>query len=123
MSGAVDAGFEGLGDVDVETGSSAIQLRGVRGALTATTRSGHVAIEGTPDRQWAVSTGSSGIDVDVASPPLMLDLTTGSGSVQVAGATVNGSVSKRAVNGTIGSGGPPVRISTRSGSIRLTVGR
>ena len=123
MSGAVNAGFEGLGDVDVETGSSAIQLRGVRGALTAATRSGHVAIEGKPDRQWAVSTGSSSIDVDVASPPLMLDVTSGSGSVRVAGATVNGSVSKRAVNGTIGSGGPTVRVSTRSGSIRINVGR
>ena len=122
MSGGVNAGFEGLGDVDVETGSSAIELRGVRGALTAATRSGHVAIEGKPDRQWAVSTGSSGIDVDVASPPLMLDVTSGSGSVRVAGATVNGSVSKRAVNGTIGSGGPTVRVSTRSGSIRINIG-
>jgi len=123
MSGAVNAGFEGPGDVDVETGSSAIQLRGVRGALTAATRSGRVTIEGKPDRQWAVSTGSSGIDVDVASPPLMLDATTGSGSVRVDGATVNGTVSKRAVNGAIGSGGPTVRVSTRSGSIRINVGR
>jgi DUF4097 and DUF4098 domain-containing protein YvlB len=123
MSGAVNAGFEAPGDVDVETGSSAIQLRGVRGALTAATRSGHVAIEGKPDRQWAVSTGSSGIDVDVASPPVTLDATTGSGSVRVDGATVNGSVSKRAVTGAIGSGGPPVRISTRSGSIRINVRR
>ena len=123
MSGAVNAGFAGPGDIDVETGSSAIQLRGVRGALNAATRSGHIAIEGKPDRQWAVSTGSSGIDVDVASPPLMLDARTGSGSVRVDGATVNGSVSKRAVNGAIGSGGPPVRISTRSGSIRINVGR
>jgi Putative adhesin len=122
-SGAVDAGFEGAGDVYIETGSSAIQLRGVRGALTAATRSGHVAIEGNPDRQWAVSTGSSGIDVDVASPPRVLDVASGSGSVRVAGATVNGSVSTRAVNGTIGSGGPTVRISTRSGSVRINVGR
>jgi DUF4097 and DUF4098 domain-containing protein YvlB len=123
MSGAVNAGLEGGGDVDVETGSSAIQLRGVRGALTAATRSGHVAIEGKPDRQWAVSTGSSSIDVNVASPPVTLDATTGSGSVRVDGATVTGTVSKRAVNGAIGSGGPPVRISTRSGSIRISVGR
>jgi putative adhesin len=123
MSGAVNAGLEGPGDVEVETGSSAIQLRGVRGALSVATRSGHVAVEGKPDRLWAVSTGSSGIDVDVASPPLTLDVTSGSGSVRVDGATVNGSVSKRAVNGAIGSGGPPVRISTRSGSIRINVGR
>ena len=123
MSGAVNAGFEGTGDIDIETGSSAIQLRGVRGAVTAASRSGRITVEGKPDRQWAVSTGSGSIDVAVASPPVTLDATTGSGSVQVAGATVNGTVSKRAVNGAIGSGGPPVRLSTRSGSIRLTIGR
>jgi Putative adhesin len=123
MSGAVNAGFEGAGDVDIETGSSAIELRGVRGALTAATRSGRIRVEGQPDRQWAISTGSSAIDVAVTSPPVMLDATTGSGSVQVTGGTINGTVSKRAVNGAIGSGGPPVRISTRSGSIRVNVGR
>ena len=123
MSGAIDAGFEGTGDVDIETGSSAIQLRGVRGALTAATRSGRITVEGQPDRQWAISTGSSAVDVAVASPPLTLDATTGSGSVQVTGATVTGTVSKRAVNGSVGNGGPPVRISTRSGSIRINVGR
>jgi len=123
MSGAVNAGFEGAGDVDIETGSSAIQLRGVRGALTAATRSGRISVEGQPHRQWAISTGSSAIDVAVASPPVTLDATTGSGSVQVTGANVNGTVSKRAVNGSIGSGGPPVRLSTRSGSIRVNVGR
>jgi putative adhesin len=123
MSGAVNAGFEGGGDVDIETGSSGIQLRGVRGALTAATRSGRVTVDGKPDRPWAVSTGSGSIDLAVASPPLMLDVTTGSGSVRVDGASVNGSVSKRAVNGAIGSGGPTVRISTRSGSIRINVGR
>jgi DUF4097 and DUF4098 domain-containing protein YvlB len=123
MSGAVNAGFEGTGDVDIETGSSAIQLRGVRGAVTAASRSGRITLEGKPDRQWAVSTGSGSIDVAVASPPVMLDAASGSGSVQVSGATVNGTVSKRVVNGAVGSGGPPVRISTRSGSIRLTIGR
>jgi DUF4097 and DUF4098 domain-containing protein YvlB len=123
MSGAVNAGFEGTGDVDVETGSSAIQLRGVRGAVTAASRSGRISLEGKPDRQWAITTGSSGIDVAVASPPITLDATTGSGSVQLDGATVNGTVSKRAVTGAIGSGGPPVRLSTRSGSIRINVGR
>jgi len=123
MSGAVNAGFEGAGDVDIETGSSAIELRGVRGALAATTRSGRITVEGQPDGQWAISTGSSAVDVAVASPPLTLDATSGSGSVQVTGATVNGTVTKRAVNGSVGNGGPPLRISSRSGSIRINVGR
>jgi DUF4097 and DUF4098 domain-containing protein YvlB len=122
MSGAVEATLDGAGDVDVETGSSAIRLSGVRGALTAVTRSGHITVEGTPDHQWAASTGSGSVDVAIANPPIGLDVTSGSGSVQVLGARVDGTVSKRAVNGTIGSGGPMVRISTRSGSIRVSVG-
>jgi len=123
MSGAVNAGFEGGGDVDIETGSSAIQLRGVRGAVAAASRSGRITVDGQPDRQWAISTGSSAVEVAVASPPLTLDVTSGSGSVQVSGATVNGTVTKRAINGSVGNGGPPVRISSRSGSIRINVGR
>ena len=123
MSGAVRAGFEGAGDVDIETGSSAIQLQGVSGAVAAASRSGRISVEGKPDRQWAVSTGSGSIDVAVASPPITLDVVTGSGSVRVDGADVNGSVSKRAVNGTVGSGGPTVRVSTRSGSVRIDIGR
>jgi hypothetical protein len=123
MSGAVNVTFDSAGDVDIETGSSAIKLRGVRGALTAATRSGHVTVEGKPDRQWAVSSGSGSIDVAIASPPITLDATTGSGSVRIDGPAVNGAVSKRAVNGAIGTGGPPVRISSRSGSIRINVGR
>jgi hypothetical protein len=59
----------------------------------------------------------------VASPPVTLDATSGSGSVHVTGASVNGTVSTRVVNGAIGSGAPPVRLSTRSGSIRINVGR
>jgi len=123
MSGAVSAGFEGAGDVDIETGSSAIQLHGVRGAMTAASRSGRITVEGKPDRQWAVTTGSGSVDVAVASPPLTLDATSASGSVQVVGARVDGAVSKRAISGAIGSGGPMVRLSSRSGSIRVNVGR
>ena len=118
MSGAVEATFEGAGDADVETGSSAIRLRGVRGGATTVSRSGHITVEGQPAREWAASTGSGGIEIAVADRPVAIDATSGSGSVQIAGASVNGTVSKRAVNGTIGGGGPMIRVSTRSGSIR-----
>ena len=123
MSGAITAAFDGGGDIDVETGSSAIRLSGARGALSAVSRSGRIVVDGKPDRPWAVSTGSGGIDVGVGSQSMTLDAATGSGSVQVTGATVNGTVSKRSINGAIGSGGPAVRLSTRSGSIRVNVQR
>lgn len=39
-SGAVNAVLTGRGGADVETGSSAITLRGARGGVTATSQSG-----------------------------------------------------------------------------------
>jgi hypothetical protein len=123
MSGAVNASFDGGGDVDIATGSSAIRLSGVQGAVTAVSQSGRIALEGKPARAWATTTGSGSIEVAVASPPLSIDATSGSGSVEVIGARVDGAVSKRAINGAIGNGGPMVRLSSRSGSIRINVGR
>src|SRR5258706_2641310 len=121
-SGAVDASLSGSGDVDVETGSSAIRLRGVRGALTAGSRSGRIAVEGQPDRSWGASTGSGSIEIPVANAALALDAPSRSGSVQIQGANANGFVSKRAIKGVVGVGGPSVRLTTRSGSILVAIG-
>jgi hypothetical protein len=48
---------------------------------------------------------------------------TQSGSVKVTGAAVTGTTGDRRVAGEVGSGGPLVRISCRSGSITLAIGR
>ena len=122
-SGKVDATFAGGGDADVQTASSAIQLSGVRGAVTASTRSGHIAVDGRPQRAWAVTSGSGSLDINIASAPVALDISSRSGSVQVSGATVNGTISKRSVRGEIGTGGPAVRLATRSGSVKIIVNR
>ncbi len=122
-TGEVNATFVGTGDVDVETGSSAIHLSGVRSALKASTRSGRVSVQGTPASSWTVSTGSGGIDIEVdADSPFSLDALTRSGSVKVVGAAVQGTESKRRVVATVGGSGPLVAASSRSGSIRVTVG-
>jgi Putative adhesin len=120
-SGAVDAAFTGSGDVDVQTASSAIRLRGVNGAVTASSQSGRVSVEGVPSRPWQFSTGSGSMDIVI--PPdaaLTLDASSRSGSVTVR-PPVQGSVSKRNVNGTIGGGGPLVHVTSRSGSVVVTV--
>ena len=120
QSGEVDAVFTGAGNADVETGSSAIRLRGLRGGLTAKTQSGKVTITGAPGRAWMITTGSSAIDVSLQRAfGLSLDAVSRSGAVVLDDVPVNGSVTKRAVNGSVAGGGARVHLETRSGTIRI----
>lgn len=122
-SGAIEAALSGDGDADVKTGSSGIRLTGIRGALIAASQSGRVSLRGVPRRDWTASTGSGGLDIAVeSSMPFTLDASTGSGSVKVIGASVQGSVSKRKVSGTVAGGGPLLKVASRSGSIVVRVG-
>ena len=122
-SGAVDVALSGEGDADVETGSSAIRLSGIRGGVIAATQSGHVSLQGVPRRDWTASAGSGSVDIVTASSvPFTLDASSGSGSVKVIGPTVQGSVSKRKVVGSIAEGGPLMKVTSRSGSIVVRVG-
>lgn len=119
-SGEVDAALTGAGDVVVETGSSAIRLRGVRGGLTATTQSGRVSVQGVPGRLWTATSGSSRVEMDVGKgAAFSIDARSRSGSVTVEGDTVQGSVAKRQVEGTVNGGGPLVQINSGSGAIRI----
>jgi Toastrack DUF4097 len=119
-SGRVVGTFVGKGTVDVQTQSSAIDLIGVSGELTTFTESGHTTIAGEPSAAWSVTSGSSGIDVRFDSKVnATLHATTGSGTVYTPEQLVKGSIEKGRVEGAIGSGGAVVRLSSRSGSIRV----
>lgn len=122
MSGSVDAALNGPGDVDVETGSSAISVRGARGGVSTASQSGHITIQGDPGgAPWQVTTGSSGIDLELAdSRGFSYEANTRSGSVRVDG-IVPSSEAKGHAAGTIGRGGPGVGVTSRSGSIRISV--
>jgi hypothetical protein len=123
-SGAVDVSLVGPGDVDVRTQSSSITLYGVRGSLTTSSGSGRTLVSGLPSEEWNVSTGSGAVDVTIEpAGSLTLDAVTRSGSVRAEGASVNGSITDRRVEGTIAGGGPLVRLSSRSGSIRVKTQR
>jgi hypothetical protein len=122
-SGAVAATLSGEGNADVKTGSSAIRLNGIRGAVTAVTQSGRISLQGVPRREWSASTGSGSLDiVTESSVPFTLDASSGSGSVKVIGESVQGSASKRRVAGTIAGGGPLLKVVSRRGSIVVRVG-
>jgi Toastrack DUF4097 len=122
QSGGVDVVLSGEGDADIKTGSSAIRLSGIRGAVIAATESGHVTLQGVPRRDWAVTAGSGSVDiVTVSVVPFTLDAS-GGGSVKVIGPAVQGSVSKRKVAGAIAGGGPLMKVASRSGSVVVRVG-
>jgi hypothetical protein len=56
--------------------------------------------------------------------PLRLDISSSSGDVYVTGRTLDGASSRKgSVTGTLGGGGPLVRASTRSGSVKVALGR
>ena len=123
MSGAVNAALSGEGNADVETGSSVIRLSGIRGAVIAATQSGRVSLQGVPRGDWSATTGSGSIDIATeSSVPFTLDANSGSGSVKVIGASVQGSVAKRKVAGSIAGGGSLVKVSSRSGSVVVRLG-
>jgi hypothetical protein len=122
QSGQVDAALSGSGDVDVETGSSAILLRGLRGGLTARTQSGRLSVQGAPGRQWSATTGSSSVSLDIdTNDGFSIDASSRSGDIETQGARVQGSIAKHAVKGAVDGGGPLLRISTGSGAIRIRV--
>ena len=120
QSGAVRASFGGPGAADVETGSSAIQIDGLSGGLAVRTQSGRVEVRGNPTAAWNVTTGSSLIDVSLEpAARFTLDATSRSSSVRVTGLAVEGFTAKERVSGTVGGGGPIVRLASRSGQIHI----
>ena len=127
QSGGVDVRFtaDARGACDVETGSSGITIAGVRDGLSVVTNSGHVRVSGRPGAPWTVGVGSSSIELAIdQGVPLQLDASSGSGDVYVTGRTLDGASSRKgSVTGTLGGGGPLVRASTRSGSVKVALGR
>jgi putative adhesin len=123
-SGRLEVSFAGPANADVETQSSSISVTGLDGALLARTNSGEIHIAGRPGRpagDWRVTTGSSRIrfDIDRAARDFDLDLSTGSGSVEVQGVHVDGVSEQRRVRATAGAGGSRIEATSRSGSISL----
>jgi len=119
-SGDIDFQQTAPGDIKAETGSGNIILRGISGALKSNTGSGDITVDGQPTSDWKLGTGSGNIHLSVGTAHFNLDADTGSGSINIAQPiTMQGSMNRHHVNGSVNGGGPIIRASTGSGDIEI----
>jgi DUF4097 and DUF4098 domain-containing protein YvlB len=120
-SGDIDAQLTGSGDVDIQTGSGSIQLRGVKGGLRARSGSGNIGADGSVTGPWQLHTGSGNIRMAVGTGGgFNLDVHSSSGSIHSdLPITVQGSLGRHELKGTVRGGGPEVQVSTGSGDVEI----
>jgi len=120
-SGDIEFNQQVAGDVKAQTGSGSIRLHGVNGAVRAGTGSGDVEIDGNPSADWKLNTGSGSVRLSLnPQAHYTLNASTSSGSVNVtAPITLQASLNKQHIVGTVNGGGPTLKISTGSGDITV----
>jgi DUF4097 and DUF4098 domain-containing protein YvlB len=120
-SGDIEAELTGSGDVDVQTGSGGIRLRGVKGGLRARSGSGDLTADGSVGGPWSLQTGSGSIRLAVGTGNgFNLDVHTSSGSIHSdLPITVQGSLGRHELKGTVRGGGPEVEVSSGSGDVDI----
>jgi DUF4097 and DUF4098 domain-containing protein YvlB len=120
-SGDIEADLTGSGDVDVHTGSGTIRVRGIKGGMRAQTGSGNIESDGNVTAPWTLHSGSGNITLAVSSGSgFNLDLHTSSGSIHTdLPITVQGTLGKNQLRGTVKGGGPDVQVSTGSGDVEV----
>ena len=120
-SGDIAADLTGSGDVDVQTGSGGIHLRGFKGGLRARSGSGDLSADGSVGGSWSLHTGSGSIRLAVGSGSgFNLDVHTSSGTIHSdLPITVQGSLGRQELKGTVRGGGPEVEVSSGSGDVDI----
>ena len=109
------------GNVDANTGSGHIELRGVKGEVRASTGSGGIEVDGAPTGNWRIRSGSGSISMRLPSDAAFeLSAHTSSGNVHSDHpVTVLGTIGRHELRGKVRGGGPLIEASTSSGSIRV----
>jgi DUF4097 and DUF4098 domain-containing protein YvlB len=109
----------------VQTNNGAVRLVRVAGDVTVESHNGAIQVElegNTFDgRQMSLSTYNGGVTVSApASYSASIETKTSRGGLQSDfPVTVRGRIDEGTTNFTIGAGGPPIKISTNNGGIRL----
>jgi hypothetical protein len=109
------------GALDATSRSGSIVLEDVKGPLRLGSRSGNVSVAGVPVGEWEIETRSGDVSVRVpAASPYAVDIETRSGSIRTSRAIeATGTFRRKGFTGRVGSGGAPIYVDTRSGSIDI----
>jgi DUF4097 and DUF4098 domain-containing protein YvlB len=131
------------GDIRLHTNDGAIRAEGLEGRLKADTGDGHMSIQGRFDaldlrtgdgridaevargskvtEAWSLRSGDGGITLRVPDDlGADLEAHTGDGHIVLdSPVTVSGTIRPSDVRGKLGAGGPPLRMQTGDGSIRV----
>jgi hypothetical protein len=140
-------GAEGLqGEIRLHTGDGSIRASGLSGRLKADTGDGSMTVRGRFDvldlrtgdgtidataeggskveAAWSLRSGDGSITLRLPEGlGADLDAQTGDGSISIdksIGVSVSGTIREHSVRGPLGPGGPPLKIYTGDGSIRLS---
>lgn len=119
-SGGIEIGGA-TGNVTARTGSGHITLHDIKAGLHASTGSGGIDVDGDAKNDWDLHTGSGGIRVRTPSQAgFHVDAETGSGGVEISKTiSMQGTFRRNHVEGTVGNGGPMMRLRTGSGGIHV----
>jgi hypothetical protein len=113
------------GRLEADSGDGAISVRGRFDALNLRTGDGSIDAAAEPgskaETAWSLGSGDGSITLRLPEGfGADLDAHTGDGSISLQKpVTVTGTIREHSVRGTLGPGGPPLRIHTGDGSIRL----
>ena len=120
-SGDIELHQEQAGDVKAQTGSGTIRLHGVNGGVRVGSGSGDIEVDGNPSTDWKLITGSGSVRLSlVSSARYSLNASTSSGNITVPQPlTLQDSLNKQHIVGTMNGGGPILKISTGSGDISV----
>jgi hypothetical protein len=120
-SGNLHIRSKGNGYVRAHTGSGDVTITDVNGGLDASTGSGNIHAGGKIGDNWKLQTGSG--DVRVTLPrdaKFNINARSSSGSVHTdLPITINGSMERHTIRGTVNGGGPTLEIHTGSGNIEI----
>jgi Toastrack DUF4097 len=132
------------GEIRLHTGDGSIRAEGLSGRLKADTGDGSMTVRGRFDildlqtgdgsinataeegskveSAWSLHSGDGSVTLRLPEGlGAELDAQSGEGSISLdKPASVKGTIREHAVRGTLGPGGPPLKIYTGDGSIRLT---
>ncbi len=109
------------GNIEVKTGSGSVKAREVIGSLRVKTGSGSIRAQGDIDGEWRLNTSSGSATVGLPEDASFdIYCRTSSGGIHTDyPVTVQGKLSKKKLEGTVGAGGNKLEVTTSSGTIRI----